>query len=155
MEKVEDFKVISIAYWDWYTQILKSSICWEFLYSYCRLYHNEQVGDWVRVKASVPSPKYGWEDVTRASIGVIHSLEEDGDMGVAFCFKRKTFSCSMTDMERVSPFEAGEEIRVMPAVNEPLLGWSNETPSTSGKIARIDIDGTLNVSMLIVFIILL
>lgn len=113
------------------------------------LFQNEQVGDWVRVKASVPSPKYGWEDVTRTSIGIIHSLEEDGDMGIAFCFRSKTFSCSMTDMEKVSPFEVGQEIRVMPSINEPLLGWSNETPSTSGKIERIDMDGTLNVSMLI------
>ncbi|KAG6629825.1 E3 ubiquitin-protein ligase KEG-like [Carya illinoinensis] len=106
---------------------------------------NFKVGDWVRVKASVPSPKYGWEDVTRDSIGIIHSLVEDGDMAISFCFRSKTFSCSMTDMEKVSPFQAGEEIRVMPSINEPLLGWSNETPSTSGKITRIDMDGTLNV----------
>jgi hypothetical protein len=70
-------------------------------------------------------------------------------MGIAFCFRSKTFSCSMTDMEKVLPFEVGQEIRVMPSINEPLLGWSNETPSTSGKIERIDMDGTLNVSMLI------
>lgn len=69
-------------------------------------------------------------------------------MAISFCFRSKTFSCSMTDMEKVSPFQAGEEIRVMPSINEPLLGWSNETPSTSGKITRIDMDGTLNVSML-------
>ena len=119
------------------------------------LFQNEQVGDWVRVKASVPSPKYGWEDVNRTSIGIIRSLEEDGDMGIAFCFRSKIFSCSVTDMEKVSPFEVEQEIRVMPSITEPLLGWSNETPSTSGKIARIDMDGTLNVSMLIVLIILL
>nr|XP_023928189.1 E3 ubiquitin-protein ligase KEG-like [Quercus suber]POE91085.1 e3 ubiquitin-protein ligase keg [Quercus suber] len=104
-----------------------------------------KVGDWVRVKASVPSPKYGWEDVNRTSIGIIRSLEEDGDMGIAFCFRSKIFSCSVTDMEKVSPFEVEQEIRVMPSITEPLLGWSNETPSTSGKIARIDMDGTLNV----------
>lgn len=119
------------------------------------LFQNEQVGDWVRVKASVPSPKYGWEDVNRTSIGIIRSLEEDGDMGIAFCFRSKIFSCSVTDMEKVSPFEVEQEIRVMPSITEPLLGWSNETPSTSGKIARIDMDGTLNVSMLVVLIILL
>jgi E3 ubiquitin-protein ligase KEG len=78
-------------------------------------------------------------------------LEEDGDIGIAFCFRSKIFSCSVTDMEKVSPFEVGQEIRVMPSITEPLLGWSNETPSTSGKIASIDMDGTLNVSMLIFF----
>ncbi|KAF5201412.1 E3 ubiquitin-protein ligase keg-like [Thalictrum thalictroides] len=104
-----------------------------------------KVGDWVRVKASVSSPKYGWEDVTRNSIGIIHSLEEDGDMGVAFCFRNKPFSCSVTDMEKVLPFEVGQEIHVTPSVAQPRLGWSNETPASIGKISRIDMDGTLNV----------
>ncbi|KAG5130727.1 hypothetical protein JHK84_037124 [Glycine max] len=104
-----------------------------------------KVGDWVRVKASVSAPRYGWEDVTRNSIGVIHSLEEDGDMGIAFCFRSKLFPCSVTDVEKVPHFEAGQEIRVMPSVNQPRLGWSNESPSTFGKIARIDLDGALNV----------
>ncbi|KAF8396264.1 hypothetical protein HHK36_017879 [Tetracentron sinense] len=104
-----------------------------------------KVGDWVRVKASVSSPKYGWEDVTRNSIGIIHSLEEDGNMSVGFCFRSKPFSCSVTDMENVPPFEVGREIHMMPSVAQPRLGWSNETPATIGKIARIDMDGTLNV----------
>nr|XP_023889713.1 E3 ubiquitin-protein ligase KEG isoform X1 [Quercus suber] len=104
-----------------------------------------KVGDWVRVKASVPSPKYGWEDITRNSIGIIHSLEEDGDMGVAFCFRSKPFSCSVTDVEKVPRFEVGQEIHMMPSVTQPRLGWSNETAATVGKIARIDMDGALNV----------
>ncbi|KAA8537339.1 hypothetical protein F0562_026974 [Nyssa sinensis] len=106
-----------------------------------------KVGDWVRVKASVSSPKYGWEDITRNSIGVIHSLEEDGDMGVAFCFRSKPFCCSVTDVEKVPPFEVGQEIHVMPSVAQPRLGWSNESPATVGKIARIDMDGALNVKV--------
>ncbi|RDX78258.1 E3 ubiquitin-protein ligase KEG, partial [Mucuna pruriens] len=104
-----------------------------------------KVGDWVRVKASVSSPKYGWEDITRNSIGVIHSLEEGGDMGVAFCFRSTPFSCSVTDVEKVPPFEVGQEIHVMPSVTQPRLGWSNESPATVGKIVRIDMDGALNV----------
>lgn len=104
-----------------------------------------KVGDWVRVKASVSSPKYGWEDITRNSIGVIHSLEEDGDMGVAFCFRSKPFCCSVTDVEKVPPFEMGQEIHVLSSVTQPRLGWSNESPATVGKIVRIDMDGALNV----------
>lgn len=106
-----------------------------------------KVGDWVKVKASVSSPKYGWEDITRNSIGVIHSLEEDGDMGVAFCFRSKPFCCSVTDVEKVPPFEVGQEIHVIPSVNQPRLGWSNETQATVGKILRIDMDGALNVKV--------
>ncbi|TYI31413.1 hypothetical protein ES332_A05G449400v1 [Gossypium tomentosum] len=104
-----------------------------------------KVGDWVRVKASVPSPKYGWEDITRNSIGIIHSLEDDGDIGIAFCFRSKPFCCSVTDVEKVPPFEVGQEVHVMPSVSQPRLGWSNETPATVGKIVRIDMDGALNV----------
>ncbi|CAA0831427.1 E3 ubiquitin-protein ligase KEG [Striga hermonthica] len=106
-----------------------------------------KVGDWVRIKASVPSPIYGWEDVTRNSIGIIHSLEEDGDMGVAFCFRSKLFRCSVTDVEKVPPFELGQEIHVIPSVSQPRLGWSNESPATVGKIVRIDMDGALNVKV--------
>lgn len=97
------------------------------------------------MKASVSSPKYGWEDITRNSIGIIHSLEEDGDMGIAFCFRSKPFCCSVTDVEKVPPFEVGQEIHVMPSVTQPRLGWSKETPATVGKIVKIDMDGALNV----------
>ncbi|XBJ17837.1 hypothetical protein VPH35_009154 [Triticum aestivum] len=106
-----------------------------------------KVGDWVRVKATVPSPKYGWEDVTRSSIGVVHSLEEDGDMGVAFCFRSKLFLCSVADIEKAQPFEVGEKVHVLPSISEPRLGWSNETAATIGAISRIDMDGTLNVKV--------
>ena len=76
------------------------------------------------MKASVPAPKYGWEDVTRNSIGIIHSLEEDGDMGVAFCFRSKPFCCSVTDMEKVQPFEVGQEIHVIQSiVGSTKGGW--------------------------------
>ncbi|KAG1371072.1 E3 ubiquitin-protein ligase KEG [Cocos nucifera] len=106
---------------------------------------NFKVGDWVRVKASVSSPKYGWEDVTRNSIGIIHSLEDGSDMGVAFCFRSKPFCCSVADMEKVQPFEVGQRIHVMPSISQPRLGWSDETAATIGTISRIDMDGTLNV----------
>ncbi|KAL3829814.1 hypothetical protein ACJIZ3_018616 [Penstemon smallii] len=108
---------------------------------------NFKVGDWVRVKPSVPSPKYGWEDTTRNSIGIIHSLEEDGDMGIAYCFRSKLFNCSVTDVEKVPPYELGQEVHMMPSVSQPRLGWSNETPATVGKIVRIDMDGALNVKV--------
>ncbi|PSS24307.1 E3 ubiquitin-protein like [Actinidia chinensis var. chinensis] len=106
-----------------------------------------KVGDWIRVKASVSSPKYGWEDITRNSIGIIHSLEEDADMGVAFCFRSKPFCCSVTDVEKVLPFEVGQEIHMMPSIAQPRLGWANETQATVGKIMRIDMDGALNVKV--------
>jgi E3 ubiquitin-protein ligase KEG len=52
-------------------------------------------------------------------------------------------------MEKVPPFEVGQKIHLMPSVSQPRLGWSNETAATIGTIARIDMDGTLNVSSLL------
>lgn len=78
-------------------------------------------------------------------------MEEDGDVGIAFCFRSKPFSCSVTDVEKVPPFEVGQEIHVLPSVSQPRLGWSSETPATVGKIVRIDMDSALNVSMLCLY----
>ncbi|XXG89741.1 hypothetical protein AAC387_Pa12g1671 [Persea americana] len=64
-------------------------------------------------------------------------------MGVAFCFRSKSFCCSVTDMEKVQPFEVGQEIHVIQSIAQPPPGWSNETAATIGKISRIDMDGTL------------
>lgn len=72
-------------------------------------------------------------------------------MGVAFCFRSKLFRCSVTDVEKVPPFELGQEIHMIPSVTQPRLGWSNETPATIGKIVRIDMDGALNVSLSVLF----
>ncbi|XXG50335.1 hypothetical protein AAC387_Pa02g4368 [Persea americana] len=65
-------------------------------------------------------------------------------MGAAFCFRSKPFCCSVTDMEKVQPFEVGQAIHVIQSIAQPPLGWSNETATTIGKISRIDMDGTLN-----------
>ncbi|CBI35107.3 hypothetical protein VitviT2T_020215 [Vitis vinifera] len=128
-------------------EIPKRPIPWQADPSDMEKVEDFKVRDWVRVKASVSSPKYGWEDVTRNSIGLIHSLEEDGDVGIAFCFRSKPFRCSVTDVEKVPPFEVGQEIHVMPSISQPRLGWSNETAATVGKIVRIDMDGALNVKV--------
>ncbi|XP_072984239.1 E3 ubiquitin-protein ligase KEG [Typha latifolia] len=126
-------------------EISNRSTSWQADPSDMEKVDNFKVGDWVRVKATVPSPKYGWEDVTRNSIGIIHSLEDDGDMGVAFCFRSKPFPCSVADMEKVQRFEVGQKVHVMPSVSQPRLGWSSETAATIGAIERIDMDGTLNI----------
>uniref|UniRef100_A0A1D1YVT9 RING-type E3 ubiquitin transferase n=1 Tax=Anthurium amnicola TaxID=1678845 RepID=A0A1D1YVT9_9ARAE len=128
-------------------EIPNRSASWQADPSDMEKVENFKVKDWVKVKASVPAPKYGWEDVARNSIGIIHSLEDDSDMGVAFCFRNKLFCCSVADMDKVTPLEVGEEIHVNPAIIQPRLGWSNETAATTGKISRTDLDGTLNVSV--------
>jgi E3 ubiquitin-protein ligase KEG len=156
MEKIDDFKVWTscfplFRYLEFFccfvlelflVLMFVQQLSWTLIFCFYL-----QVGDWVKVKATVPSPKYGWEDVTRNSIGIVHSLEEDGDMGVAFCFRSKLFLCSVADVEKAQPFEVDEKVHVLPSISEPRLGWSNETAATIGAISRIDMDGTLNVKV--------
>ncbi|PHU09809.1 E3 ubiquitin-protein ligase KEG [Capsicum chinense] len=105
-----------------------------------------RIADRVCVKRTVAEPRYAWGGETHHSVGKIIDIEaDDGDVGIAFCFRSKPFSCSVTDVEKVPPFEVGQEIHVLPSVSQPRLGWSNETPATVGKIVRIDMDGALNV----------
>ncbi|KAG2331294.1 hypothetical protein Bca52824_002474 [Brassica carinata] len=86
------------------------------------------VGDCIRVKTSVSSMSYGWEDIIFKSNIMMHNLDEDGDVGIGFCFWSKSFSCSVTDIEKVKPFNDEQEIHT--------------TPITIGKIVRLNMDGT-------------
>ncbi|CAN6974984.1 unnamed protein product, partial [Brassica rapa subsp. trilocularis] len=101
-----------------------------------------KVGEYVRVKTSVSSMSYGWEDITLKSNVVMHNVDEEGDVGVAFCFWSKPFSCPLTDIEKVKPFHEKQEIHTKPSITQARLGWSNKTPATFGKIMKLNMDGT-------------
>ncbi|WZY89232.1 hypothetical protein YC2023_045967 [Brassica napus] len=101
-------------------------------------------------EASAFSMSHGWEDITLNSIGMMHNLDEDGDVGIAFCFRSKPFSSKLynimpfSDIEKVVPFHEGQEIHMRPSITQPRLGWSNETLATIGKITRINTDGNFS-----------
>ncbi len=65
-----------------------------------------QVGDKVRVKASVGSPTYGWGAVTHASVGVVTEVKDDGSMEIDFP-EQSFWSGSIEEMEIVEDGEAG------------------------------------------------
>ncbi|XP_024545688.1 E3 ubiquitin-protein ligase KEG isoform X2 [Selaginella moellendorffii] len=119
---------------------------WEADPSDVEIIEDFKVGDWVRIRACVCSPKFGWEDINRASVGVVFYLHQC-DMGVGFAHRSKAYTCAITDVEKVTPFEVGQEVRIAPGISEPRLDWSGETSASKGRISRIDMDGTLNVKV--------
>ncbi len=67
-----------------------------------------QVGDNVRVKASVVSPTHGWGSVTHASVGVVTEVKDDGSMEIDFP-EQSYWSGRIEEMEIVEDGEAGLE----------------------------------------------
>ncbi|KAI9125994.1 hypothetical protein K1719_003412 [Acacia pycnantha] len=61
-----------------------------------------KVGDWVKIKSSVPSPRYGWDDVTQS-----------------------LWKVSPGDVEQLSGFEVGDWIRSKPSIGtRPSYDWN-------------------------------
>lgn len=104
-----------------------------------------RVGDWVRVRPSIPAPSHQWGPVNHESLGVIHRIDEEGDLWAAFCFLERRWVCKAGEMERVEPFLIGQTVRIRRGVVNPRLGWGNETHASRGTVALVDADGKLRV----------
>lgn len=63
-----------------------------------------KVGDYVRVKMLVFFMLYGWEDIIFKSNVVMYNVDEEGDVGIVFCFWNKLFLCLLIDIEKVKLF---------------------------------------------------
>jgi E3 ubiquitin-protein ligase KEG len=103
------------------------------------------IGDWVRVKSSVPTPTHQWGEVTHKSIGVVQKIDDDGDLWVAFCFLERLWVCKPSEMERVRPFNIGDRVKVKRSVMTPRWGWGMETYASRGVISGVDADGKLRI----------
>lgn len=75
------------------------------------------VGDRVRVKAQVGTPKYKWGSVTHRSVGVVIGIESNGDITVNFP-EQNRWTGLLAEMERVEPSESN----VAANPPSPLLG---------------------------------
>lgn len=103
------------------------------------------MGDWVQVRSSVPVPSHQWGEVTPESVGVVHRVDEEGDLWVAFCFLERLWMCKPSEMERVKPLIPGMKVKIRDSVVSPRLGWGGETRASRGKIVRVDADGKVRV----------
>lgn len=103
-----------------------------------------QIGDWVRVRASVTTPTYQWGEVSHSSIGVVHRMES-GELSVAFCFVERLWLCKAWEMERVRPFKVGDKVRIKEGLVTPRWGWGMETHASKGQVVGVDANGKLRI----------
>ncbi|KAJ0959844.1 hypothetical protein J5N97_000444 [Dioscorea zingiberensis] len=101
----------------------------------------------------------GWWGETHHSVGKITDIESDGLLMIDIPSRPSPWQADPSDMEKVENFKVGDWVRVKASVPSPKYGWedvtcetalgpsgwSNETAASIGTIARIDMDGTLNV----------
>ena len=67
-----------------------------------------KVGDRVRVKASVETPRYNWgsKGVSHDSVGVVTRLDSDGEMRVDFP-EHSDWMAFLSEMEKVTDEDGG------------------------------------------------
>ncbi|KAI5615168.1 hypothetical protein C0J50_3393 [Silurus asotus] len=104
-----------------------------------------RVGDRVRVKPSVASPKYNWGcTVTHRSVGVVKSL--DKEIVIVDFPEHTNWKGLLSEMERVKVadepaqqrrFKVGDRVRVMPSVTSPKRSWGKVTYQSVGVIKSL------------------
>ncbi|KAK3542659.1 hypothetical protein QTP86_032399 [Hemibagrus guttatus] len=101
-----------------------------------------KVGDRVRVKPSVKTPKFNWGCiVTHKSVGVVKSMNEE-TLIVDFQ-DHKNWKGLLSEMERVTladeptqqrRIKVGDRVRVKPSVNTPKQCWGRVTHQSVGVV---------------------
>lgn len=65
-----------------------------------------KVGDWIRVRYTLPAAKHGFGDVTPGSIGVVYGIRPDSSLLIEFCYVPSPWLCEPEEIEPVVPFKA-------------------------------------------------
>ncbi|KAL6486449.1 hypothetical protein MHYP_G00058410 [Metynnis hypsauchen] len=102
---------------------------------------NFRVGDRVRVKASVSSPKYGWGDASHRSVGVVTAINSER-MTVDFP-EHKSWTSAVFEMELApstdsGTFRVGDRVRVKASVSTPKYKWGSASHSSVGVVTGIN-----------------
>ena len=63
-----------------------------------------QMGDWVRVRASVQEPRFKWGNVLHSDVGRIVRLDDDGDVFVNFSNRVAHWRGRQEEMEKSMSF---------------------------------------------------
>ncbi|XP_076873379.1 E3 ubiquitin/ISG15 ligase TRIM25-like isoform X2 [Brachyhypopomus gauderio] len=102
------------------------------------------VGDKVRVKPSVVTPKYEWGGITHKSVGTIRAVEED-TMFVAFP-EFHGWKGTFSEMELVpskesgrfsSSIKIGDRVHVKTTVDTPKHGWGEISHKSVGVVTAL------------------
>lgn len=103
------------------------------------------IGDWVRVRATVTTPTHQWGEASHSSIGVVHRIQDEEDVWVAFCFMEKLWLCKASEMERVKAFKVGDKVKIREGLATPRWGWGMETHASKGTVVGVDANGKLRI----------
>ncbi|XP_066533400.1 uncharacterized protein [Hoplias malabaricus] len=100
-----------------------------------------RIGDRVKVKASVSSPKHGWGDASHKSVGVVTALDDE-DMTVDFP-EHKSWNGIVSEMELASSsdegyFRTGDRVRVKTSVSSPKYEWGDASHKSVGEVTAVD-----------------
>jgi len=101
-----------------------------------------KVGDKVRVRSDVQTPKYGWGAVTCGDVGVITRIS--GDHARVYYPKHKSWNAHLPEMEKVEDashhFQNGDIVRFVEDVRrgkrEPKVGGWDPTEATLGVVTE-------------------
>lgn len=64
-----------------------------------------KVGDWIRVRNTVPTARHGFGAVTPGSIGVVYGIRPDSSLLIEFCYLPSPWLCEPEEIELVVPFK--------------------------------------------------
>ncbi|XP_051732344.1 uncharacterized protein LOC127502925 isoform X3 [Ctenopharyngodon idella] len=108
-----------------------------------------KVGDRVRVKPSITTPKHNWgRNVTHKSVGVVKDIKGDDSLVVDFP-GHANWKGMLSEMERVtnddemgassldSIIKIGDKVRVKPSVVTPTHKWGAVTHKSIGVVKKI------------------
>ncbi|KAL6486448.1 hypothetical protein MHYP_G00058400 [Metynnis hypsauchen] len=96
-----------------------------------------RIGDRVRVKASVKTPKYEWGRASHKSVGVVKAINGDS-MTVDFP-EHESWKAAVSEMELapsadLGHFRVGDRVRVKASVSPPQHGWGHVSHSSVGVV---------------------
>ncbi|XP_016150341.1 E3 ubiquitin-protein ligase KEG isoform X1 [Sinocyclocheilus grahami] len=110
---------------------------------------NIKVGDKVRVKSSVTTPKHNWgRNITHKSVGVVKDIKSDDSVVVDFP-GHANWKGILTEMEQAtnddeigpssldSNIKIGDKVRVKPSVVTPTHKWGSITLKSIGVVKKI------------------
>lgn len=106
------------------------------------------VGDLIRLRESWPSDPSAASPRTPSSVGMVHGIETNGQLKVAFLGREMLWICSPREFEKVKPFHVGQFIKVKKEVVSPRFQWPlrKDRCWDSGRISWVAPNGGLVVT---------
>lgn len=106
-----------------------------------------EVGDWVRSKPILGTrPSYDWSSIGKEGVAVVHSVQDNGYLELACCFRKGKWHAHDTDMEKIPSLKVGQYVKFRAGLTEPRWGWRGANPNSRGIITSVHADGEVRVA---------